>query len=582
MRGLRDDKDLKGVTIPGELGQGTQQHKVSAFADDVNAYCADVEDAAKLVQDPRRVVQQYQRASRQRVSIEKLSITLLGKMTSAVLPDIPVKAWVRYGADEADKCLGIRVGTPYQVGGQWFEKAAEVEQLATDVAAGRRLGGAIYARSTLAKGAFASKIFHTFIVQSPYQGARDQVIKSLQNTINSLVFGGFYNVSVETAQQPPCDAGVGHLNVKRRLEAEWAHLASYLMSSAAAAWKNIWWYELRNVYGNLCDPDLLQTACTYRRLQLEAGPSQVMQQAMAGWGKLASKLTPARYVMPELSAHGQRKHDLAIFDGEPIKTQKEWQPFTRKDMIGALVADQRLWFNTSLQSHTPSRMFAPSTFDTEGEAIAWSQAGLNRLVHVINGTQIQGSTSFTNKHPTLDASLVGDLRTALQAASWQDALKDATHMDPSTSQVPRAPLDVDAEGKQQHLAVQYTDTLVSRPITPLIKLRVSHIHTAFTAAAFSMPRVFDPTRGAHARHLHLFAHISPEGRKRHIAQAVSRVCHPAVPPEMTETAYDVMMSGFAWGPSKRSISHVDTCPCGLAAETVEPSLVFIPERLRYA
>ena len=38
---------------------------------------------------------------------------------------------------------------------------------------------------------------------------------------------------------------------------------------------------------------------------------------------------------------------------------------------------------------------------------------------------------------------------------------------------------------------------------------------------------------------------------------------------MTETAYDVMMSGFAWGPSKRSISHVDTCPCGLAAETVE-------------
>ena len=31
----------------------------------------------------------------------------------------------------------------------------------------------------------------------------------------------------------------------------------------------------------------------------------------------------------------------------------------------------------------------------------------------------------------------------------------------------------------------------------------------------------------------------------------------------------MMMSGFAWGPTKRNISHVDTCPCGLAAETVE-------------
>ena len=39
----------------------------------------------------------------------------------------------------------------------------------------------------------------------------------------------------------------------------------------------------------------------------------------------------------------------------------------------------------------------------------------------------------------------------------------------------------------------------------------------------------------------------------------------AVPPEMTETAYNVLMSAFAFGPSKRGIAHRDTCPCGAAA-----------------
>jgi hypothetical protein len=238
--------------------------------------------------------------------------------------------------------------------------------------------------------------------------------------------------------------------------------------------------------------------------------------------------------MPELSPHGQKKHELANFDGEPIKTQKEWQPRTRTDMTGALVADQRLWFNPSLQSGTPLRMAAPSTLDTEKEAIAWSKAGLHRLTDVLNGTQVQGASFFRDAHPTLDVSHIDDLRTALRDnPSWQTALQDATHMDPSTCRVPRTPLDVDAEGKQQHLAIQYPETLVDRPITPLIKLRTSHVYAAFTAAAFTMPRVFDPTKGALARHLHLFEHLPPEGRRRHIAQAVRRVRHPAVPPEMT-------------------------------------------------
>jgi ribonuclease HI len=37
---------------------------------------------------------------------------------------------------------------------------------------------------------------------------------------------------------------------------------------------------------------------------------------------------------------------------------------------------------------------------------------------------------------------------------------------------------------------------------------------------------------------------------------------------MTETAYNVMHSAFAFGPSKRGLAHRDTCPCGAASETV--------------
>ena len=37
---------------------------------------------------------------------------------------------------------------------------------------------------------------------------------------------------------------------------------------------------------------------------------------------------------------------------------------------------------------------------------------------------------------------------------------------------------------------------------------------------------------------------------------------PAVPPEMTETAYNVIMSGFPWGPHKKNVQGRQQCPCG--------------------
>ena len=51
-----------------------------------------------------------------------------------------------------------------------------IQQMAADATAGRRLAGNVYARSALAKGAFVSKVLHTFSVQAPSQATREDVI----------------------------------------------------------------------------------------------------------------------------------------------------------------------------------------------------------------------------------------------------------------------------------------------------------------------------------------------------------------------------------------------------------------------
>ena len=104
-------------------------------------------------------------------------------------------------------------------------------------------------------------------MQVPSERVRDHVLDQLQKTINGLVFGRFYSVAVPTAQQPPCDGGFGHINLARRMEAEWATLACRLCDDKPAPWKNIWWRHLRDVYGTLADRDMLLGSWSYALLR---------------------------------------------------------------------------------------------------------------------------------------------------------------------------------------------------------------------------------------------------------------------------------------------------------------------------
>ena len=99
-------------------------------------------------------------------------------------------------------------------------------------------------------------------------------------------------------------------------------------------------------------------------------------------------------------------------------------------------------------------------------------------------------------------------------------------------------------------------------ITPTRCARVKDIYYCLQAQAFEMPRTLREG-GCHA-------HLYPqgEGRTQAIARAVRSVIHSGAPPEIAETAYNVLMDAFPFGGSKRSLSGRSVCTCGRHEETV--------------
>ena len=420
-------------------------------------------------------------------------------------------------------------------------------------------------------------------MQAPCAAIRTTVLRNIQKVINQLVFGKFFQIRTDTAQQPYKDGGVSHLHVERRMKAEWAMLAAQLANNEPAPWKNIWWYGMRTVYGPLCDDrDLVHTTCQFKLLQSSKEPSQVQQLAIAAWAEL-EKVPVFLGPPPTTPAGRKRRADalaLAQYDGDesPPVTMPIWQEGLRGDTTGATVGRQRLWFNASLVGcsgshiHTPSHTHDAATI--EREAIRWAEEGLLRYADVTQGKKLQGIRSFKNQVPALDPDVYLGIRASIPP-QWERAMQDGTSTQWGQDRLPTNLLDDGARAdtaatcQQQHIGIRYTATLIQRPVTPLLNLRLKHVYTAMTAAAFTMPRVVDAAQGLAARHSHLFEHIPVAHRTGAIARAVRRIKHPAIPPEFTETAFCVAFSGFPFGPEKGTMCGRLTCPCNSGApETV--------------
>ena len=134
-------------------------------------------------------------------------------------------------------------------------------------------------------------------------------------------------------------------------------------------------------------------------------------------------------------------------------------------------------------------MCARSTAITEMEAIEWASRGLVRLKDVTSGTRgIQSHIAFRREFDTLDHTLLLAVREGMPEA-WQAALRDGSAVArDETRRLTRllASEGGDAEGpREQQYAVQRPQTLVTRPPTPVARLRVRHVYDAMTAAVFT-------------------------------------------------------------------------------------------------
>ena len=102
----------EGMAIPGPGGVGKEELRVRAYADDTKLFLRSLHDARAL-QD---AIARWEDASGQIISADKLTIILLGDQIDTPVPSgLRYKRLVRYGKDEADKSIGIQVGTTQQV-----------------------------------------------------------------------------------------------------------------------------------------------------------------------------------------------------------------------------------------------------------------------------------------------------------------------------------------------------------------------------------------------------------------------------------------------------------------------------------
>ncbi len=539
LRDLSATADFNGMIIPGTGGAGTEELRVRAYADDTKVYLASLRDALGL----QKAVKRWELASGQVLSAEKLTIILLGTeiaQHATPPPELTYARLVRYGVDEADKSIGIRVGDAAQVATQWHRMLADIEQMATDCTAGRRLAGNIYARSALAKGAFVSKVYHTFLVQVPEQKVRNAIIKRLQALVNSLVFGKYSGAKNCVHQQPVRDGGIGHLDVKARLRANWTGLIMQLCQADAAPWKNIWWHAMRARYGDLATSRLVFSKCSFHLLRASTSPaSPVCKLAFEGWAELP-QLVPSAPPSPPPAAPGEQQ-----------------PPPPPPRFTGAQVAREHIWFNVWLAgSHAALR---PSTAASEREAVAWAREGLITLGDIMNGTSVIGARRAAELHPRLQTSLCNDIRVAMPK-EWRAAILDGTAPTWGAACVPAGLLD-DEPAIPEHMSIPIPPTLHRREPVPVSELKTRTVYDVTLARVFTLPRTFDAAQGEAARHASLYKDVPPAQLPEAVGRVVNGIRQPAVPSEICQTAYNAVHSAFPFGPNKPFCGR-STCPCG--------------------
>ena len=276
---IRRDPELKGIRLPNG-----EEIRERCLADDTVVFLESTAQLPKLF----AVIDGFQIASGQELEASKSSTILLGteaeKYGDTLSAQHAGMKWVRYGVDETDKGLGIRVGSKAQVTAQWKELLGGVNTDCASRMSALKEELCTTAKVTLVRGAYAARIPYQAGAQIPPEKEAEAIIRDTQQTLDRAVFNGFYFVTRHTARQPREEGGINQIDLRRRLQAEWASLCIDMLNRKDS-WHTYWWDGLERTYGALGDKELMQSTCAFRLLR-KANVSELQKQAFRAFAQL--------------------------------------------------------------------------------------------------------------------------------------------------------------------------------------------------------------------------------------------------------------------------------------------------------
>ena len=339
---IRKEEGIKPLRIPGELGGDAEGEaayvKERALADDLAVYMS---DPAASIPKLREVLDRFRAMSGQRLNVGKSCVLLLGKDVRGMEEGVRTRGeaagaggrrarewWpgMRFTKEgmKIDKYHGVQLGTTGQVAEQWEKAAAELMERA-DFDDQIFTPRGLRARKSIARSRHFSRVLYPFRYQVPEPEKVEEVIEEIQRQLDRVVLGKSNWVRLNQARQRRQDGGLGTIDVRATLRAEWAsRIRKVLEPSAEGAepWKNYTLYYLRQAYGpELSQGKRLLTAnLSYHRVtSMKAGKiTERARQAFKAYGALP-RLRPAQVKKPWEQGAGVRlqralmpKRDVAV------------------------------------------------------------------------------------------------------------------------------------------------------------------------------------------------------------------------------------------------------------------------------
>ena len=523
---LRNDPKLDGIKIDAQ-----NRTLERCAADDTVIYLNNTNQMRHLFDR----IGIFMTASGQQLEASKSSALLAGEAINAEKPDIEGMQWKVYGKDKADKGLGIVPGNNEQIEEQWNELLDAISDEVSKRMNQLQKTTCVGTRVHLVKGAYAAKIPYQAAIQVPKKA--DWKIEQTQQTLDRAVFGKWAFISRKTAYQPEEDGGYGHVDLKRRLQAEWANHVAALVDGEDA-WMRLWKTQLSEEYGGIDATKLLNSTCSFRLMAKRTASTELQRRAFAAFGSLAVPTIQAR------PAKRAQQREVPVENGDQqTEDKKDTQELTwNREEIGA----QLIFFSPMFTQNTP--LSGRSTEEREEIAKTWAKAGLSELQHVWNSAKrdIMTDRDLERNHPGLDKEPLAWLRKELPW-EWRVALRKPVRR---ISHLRRSFENDGSESTHEETekitTIGIKETLRIRGSKRIGDLSTGDIYERLIAEAWELPTTFQ--EGKDAERTWKIKNRDPKKFTADVANVYRKTRHKAVPRWIQDIKYKAATETDLVGP----------------------------------